>query len=798
MCKPLLGTRFALLLILACSGCVNSSLQPCGDRLCDASAVCLVDHCATPEAVAACQGIAAGAVCKTTTIIRGHCIAGACESVTCGDGVTGVGEACDDGNFSSGDGCSADCQSNETCGNGIVDGVGGEQCDDGVVGLSQDGCSSTCTVELLQWQHVEPVARAASTLYFDSARQRMLQLRNDSEASFELFAQDESSWVRLHPFHMPPAAVAWSAQFDEHTARLELVMVRRDGAGAEHWAFDGVDWVQRAADPQLPLYVGLTYDRARRLLVGMTVENDQRYEYAFDGTRWLKTAIPMGPAVQYLPLLFDVAANELSIIERAPNSNSTLWTWNGTRWRSLPLSNAPQRADVIVYSVAENRYVALGRDFAGFVTVSVLVDSLWRDQTTGIASGNQFEAAVYNGKRQSIDALFQRNNNAGSADVVEIRYALDNVVAVADTNTPAIRYASVMTYDAARGVVVLFGGMNDFGLQGDTWEFDGTSWRLREGVGPSPRRSAVLTYDAAHQRVVLFGGAGNVPSAETWIFDGVSWTLLPIADSPPARSNAAFAYDDRRQRVVVFGGLGAASIVPLDTWEFDGAAWTRITTAQTPPYSSNSVMAYDPRRQRIILSTSSNDLDVETWEYDGANWAKIQTVQAPPLGAPLVADVRRKVVVAVTDREIWTYHGTTWTPQRTLTRGGALATAIAYDAMHGEIVRFGAVTPTFNPFWRASFAAATTTNETWKLSFSTLLDPPDRCDAAVDSDGDSLLGCGVGPTNEGADPDCAARCRPLCVAGEPCAPSLPHCGDGLCNPALENYRICPADCPPPP
>lgn len=788
MCKPRTW-RFLVLLLLLASSCVDSSLQPCGDKLCDPSAVCLVDHCAAPEAVAACEGIAAGAECKTNTIIRGHCIGGACESVTCGDGVTGVGEACDDGNFSSGDGCSADCQSNETCGNGSVDGVRGEQCDDGSIGLSQDGCSSTCTVELLQWQHVEPVTRAASALYFDSTRQRMLQLRVDGEAAFELLAQDEGSWVRLHPFHTPPAAAGWNAQFDPHTKRLELVLVRRDGAGAEHWAYDGVDWVQRAADPQLPQYVGLTYDAARQLLVGLNAENDQRYEYAFDGTRWLKTAVPMGPTMQYVPLLFDVAANELSTIELAPNSPATLWTWNGTRWRSRPLNNAPQRADVIVYSVAEDRYVALGRDFSGFVTVSVLVNATWRDQTTNIASGNQFEAAVYNGKRQSIDALFQRRNNADSSDIVAVRYALDNLVSVADDNTPAIRYASVMTYDAARGVVVLFGGMNDFGLLGDTWEFDGTSWRHRDVVGPSPRRSPVLTYDAAHQRAVLFGGGGNAPSDETWTLDGESWALLPIANPPPARSNAAFAYDDRRQRVVVFGGIGAASIVPLDTWEFDGAAWTRIETTQTPPYSSYSVMAFDHQRQRIVLTTSSNDIDVETWEYDGANWAKIQTVQAPPLGAPLLADVRRKVVVAVTDREIWTYNGTTWTPQRTLTRGGALATAIAYDAMHGEIVRFGAVTPAFNPFWRPLAAGATVTNETWKLAFSTLLAPPDHCDAAVDSDGDALFGC--------ADPDCAARCSPLCIFGEPCAPTLPHCGDGLCNPSLENYRMCSADCAPP-
>jgi cysteine-rich repeat protein len=45
----------------------------------------------------------------------------------CGDGVRDPGEACDDGNTTGGDGCSADCKSTEVCGNGIVD--PGEECD---------------------------------------------------------------------------------------------------------------------------------------------------------------------------------------------------------------------------------------------------------------------------------------------------------------------------------------------------------------------------------------------------------------------------------------------------------------------------------------------------------------------------------------------------------------------------------------------------------------------------------------------------------------------------------------------
>ncbi|HJL16005.1 MAG TPA: DUF4215 domain-containing protein [Sandaracinaceae bacterium LLY-WYZ-13_1] len=62
---------------------------------------------------------------------------------TCGDGSLDPDEVCDDGNTVSGDGCRADCLSDETCGNGALDAAVGEVCDDGNTS-SGDGCSADC------------------------------------------------------------------------------------------------------------------------------------------------------------------------------------------------------------------------------------------------------------------------------------------------------------------------------------------------------------------------------------------------------------------------------------------------------------------------------------------------------------------------------------------------------------------------------------------------------------------------------------------------------------------------------
>lgn len=81
-------------------------------------------------------------------------------AITCGDGVRGAGEPCDDGNAASGDGCSAFCDvepgwachepggaasvCTETCGDGLIDVA--EECDDGAANSDSaiDACRTTC------------------------------------------------------------------------------------------------------------------------------------------------------------------------------------------------------------------------------------------------------------------------------------------------------------------------------------------------------------------------------------------------------------------------------------------------------------------------------------------------------------------------------------------------------------------------------------------------------------------------------------------------------------------------------
>lgn len=198
----------ALLLLMI--GCIDDPTIECGDHRCPADKVCTLTSCATSEEVAACVGIEDHLGCTTRAISIGACGEGACHAVVCGDGITDGPEACDDGNLAAGDGCAALCDSNESCGNGVVDTVDGESCDDGTLGRSQDGCSSTCQTEIAIWTEITPRsigARAFAGTAYDSVRERVVLFGGESaeDISGDTWEWDANSelWHRRFPARSP-------------------------------------------------------------------------------------------------------------------------------------------------------------------------------------------------------------------------------------------------------------------------------------------------------------------------------------------------------------------------------------------------------------------------------------------------------------------------------------------------------------------------------------------------------------------------------------------------------------------
>ncbi|HEX5062779.1 MAG TPA: DUF4215 domain-containing protein [Kofleriaceae bacterium] len=150
MRNHLLHTVFVMLASMVVAAChtVSPDITHCPDVDCPQEKVC-DNHggCAFPEQLQICSGKADGTTCTyrdpTGASVAGQCAGSVCYPLGCGNKFVTPDEVCDDGNNESGDGCAADCRSDETCGNSVVDTAAGEQCDDGNM-VDGDGCQSTC------------------------------------------------------------------------------------------------------------------------------------------------------------------------------------------------------------------------------------------------------------------------------------------------------------------------------------------------------------------------------------------------------------------------------------------------------------------------------------------------------------------------------------------------------------------------------------------------------------------------------------------------------------------------------
>jgi hypothetical protein len=160
-------------------------------------------------------------------------------------------------------------------------------------------------------------------------------------------------------------------------------------------------------------------------------------------------------------------------------------------------------------------------------------------------------------------------------------------VRVDSTTGPAGLVHHAMAYDARRQRVVLVGGFDAENRRTtDVWEWDGTRWHriVIDGPTPSARSHHRLAYDAARGVIVLFGGGRN--TNETWTWDGTQWKQHVVDGAPPGRDSHALAYDAVRQRVVLYGGSNRQGVPPHgyldDVWEWDGTRWSRSTPAPAP------------------------------------------------------------------------------------------------------------------------------------------------------------------------------------------------------------------------
>jgi len=261
-----------------------------------------------------------------------------------------------------------------------------------------------------------------------------------------------------------------------------------------------------------------------------------------------------------------------------------------------------------------------------------------------------------------------------------------------------------MTYDAATGDVVLFGGLGAGGYLADTWTWNGVSWsQLSPATSPPPRDYASMVYDAATGDVVLFGGnTGSSFPADTWTWNGTTWSQAHPGTSPTGREGATMTYDAATGNVVLFGGQNTGYLA--DTWTWNGTTWTAKSPASSPPARSVGSMTYDAASGNVVLFggfNPSGSFFNDTWTWNGSTWNDQAPVTSPPQrgGATMTYDAATGNAVLFGGtydlngdnfQDTWTWNGTTWSELATAPNAPSRQIAtMTYDAATGIVVLFG-------------------------------------------------------------------------------------------------------------
>ena len=275
--------------------------------------------------------------------------------------------------------------------------------------------------------------------------------------------------------------------------------------------------------------------------------------------------------------------------------------------------------------------------------------------------------------------------------------------------SPPSRYIDAVTYDAAHGQVVLFGGYGHGADLNDTWLWNGTNWTEANPATIPPARAAeAMVYDAAHGNVVMFGGLVGVGTrlGDTWIWNGTNWTEATPANSPAGRASTEMVYDAATRQVLLFGGLNTNGQDLGDTWVWNGTNWTQLFPTNSPSARDSYSMVYDAALGEVVLfGGSANGVDQnDTWTWNGTNWTQLVTANSPQArqsqGMAYNAALGQVVMFSGYSgsspngsflMDTWLFNGTNWTPDFTATSPSAryAPNGMTYDAARQQVLLFG-------------------------------------------------------------------------------------------------------------
>lgn len=322
---------------------------------------------------------------------------------------------------------------------------------------------------------------------------------------------------------------------------------------------------------------------------------------------------------------------------------------------------------------------------------------------------------------------------------------------------PPARTRHAMAYDHARRRVVMFGGCaavtrddsNCGSTLSDTWVWDGIDWTLQSSAGPSQRTDHAMAYDAARALVVMFGGVSQVSALDdTWTWDGANWAQpTSITTRPSARSRHAMAYDPVRGRIALFGGRSQEFTLAGDSmYEWDGQGWAAVAVGSGPTLRTRHVMAYAGSGSILLVGGCRDtlvdgdgqcvDRPNDAWAWNGQQWTQVDTTSMPVarVSAAAAYDTSSDLALViggddgtVFTADVWERVSSAWRNASSLpTPSSRFVTHTAYDARRGVVVVHGGEggsMPTSDTWeWNGRWTLRTGTAPSWRRGAAMVYD----------------------------------------------------------------------------
>jgi hypothetical protein len=401
------------------------------------------------------------------------------------------------------------------------------------------------------WQEVlgeGPSARKEAGMAWDDVNQRMVLVGGhleDGSFSDETWSYQLGAWQRIEVGGLGPRAQV-AVAYDPQSDRILCF------GGATDDSAISADFLQLNPDGWVPV------DESAVLLLGGidSTLSIGGYEltsdaWSWDGGKWhlLSEATAPHPSTQPAVVTYDPSHGSLMshgglLVGAAVGVTNETWLFTGAGW----IDASPSPAQRGPYLPTTSAALSTGVFVVDGGAVDRWQKPIWQLGVAGVpTSAFSMGMAAEPGGTTAILL----------AECTTWRFAPNSWTLAAAAVVGACPSGTSLTADEGRGVVVT---IDDQG----TWEWDGSSWSLQQGLPTPSVGDPRLIYDADRAVVVLLEGSGF---PLTYEYDGTAWTAVD-ASLPGPRSGAGFAYEPSLRRPMLAGGV-IGGVSAGETWMLD-------------------------------------------------------------------------------------------------------------------------------------------------------------------------------------------------------------------------------------